>query len=126
MYSSGYPPLNFLNIAIYPIFQLWGARKDFGAGISEALEAFSLYTVSLSGDRTLHGQPIRAPRQIAETLILSLTCVERLQGKGFRAILDAAARSIYNFCWGCAELALETLTLSGLPDEHPTGWVKPD
>ena len=83
-------------------------------------------TVNGSGDLLCHGRSIRAPRRIAETPILSLTCVERLRGKGFRAVLDAAAKPIYIVSWRCAELALETFTLSGLPDEHPTGWVKPD
>ena len=65
-----------------------------------------------------------AVRQIAETLILSLYCVEALRGKDLRAVVAALAQSIYTGFSYCVESALETLALSGLSDEHPTDWVK--
>ena len=64
--------------------------------------------------------------QIAETFILSLYCVEALRGLGLRGVVAAFAKSIYTGFTCCVESALETLALSGLPDEHPTDWVKSD
>ncbi len=53
---------------------------------------------------------IDASRQIAEMPIISLRCVDCLQGKGLRYILDAILRSIYDVFQRCVDLEAETLT----------------
>ena len=69
---------------------------------------------------------IDAVRQIAETLILSLYCVDALRGGYLRAVVARFAESIYTVSSYCVDLTLESLTPSGLSDEPPTDWVKSD
>jgi hypothetical protein len=53
---------------------------------------------------------IDASRQNAEMPILTLRCVDCLQGKGFRHVLDPIFYPIYNVFLRCVDLASETLT----------------
>lgn len=46
---------------------------------------------------------IDAPRQIAQTRILSLRCVDALRGGRLRAVLAIFAESIYIYCQGVRE-----------------------
>lgn len=72
----------------------------------------------------LEVSPIDTPRQIAQTPILSLTCVDAIRAKGLRAVVDTFAEPISTFLRGCVDLTLETLAPSWLSDELPTDWVK--
>ena len=69
---------------------------------------------------------IDAVEGIAQSLILSLYCVDALWNGRLRAVVARFAESIYTVFGYCVDLALETLTLSGFSDEHPTDWVKSD
>ena len=86
---------------------------------------------NLYGERTWSAETVqftilRAPGAIAESLILSLTCVYPRWSKGLRGVFSSFAESIYTTSGGCVKLTPETLTLSDLSDEHPTDWVKSD
>ncbi|MEL6460031.1 MAG: hypothetical protein AAFQ91_17560 [Cyanobacteria bacterium J06621_15] len=55
-------------------------------------------------------QQIDAPRQIAEMPILSLRCVDCLQGKGLRLVFCSVLHEIHTVFQRCVDLAPETLT----------------
>ncbi|NJM73311.1 MAG: hypothetical protein HC862_26065 [Scytonema sp. RU_4_4] len=49
-------------------------------------------------------------RRIAETLYLSLECVDCLLGKGLRYVFCAISHNFYDVFQQCVDLAAETLT----------------
>ena len=85
-----------------------------------------IYGTSVWANLSLKQTLIHTPPPIAQTPIFSLRCVYALQGRYLRAVVARFADSIYTMSEGCVKLTLETLTLSGLSDEHPTDWVKSD
>jgi hypothetical protein len=50
--------------------------------------------------------PIDAPPRIAETLILSLTCVDAIQGKGLRVVILAKIVMFIASSKGCVDLGV--------------------
>ena len=50
--------------------------------------------------------PIDAPPRIAETLILSLTCVDALLGKGLRVVILAKIAMLIFLSKGCVDLGV--------------------
>ena len=73
--------------------------------------------------------PIDAPPRIAETLILSLTCVDAILGLGLRAVILAKIPMLIFFFFikgvrrfGC----LKVLLCRGSKTELPTAWVNAD
>ena len=56
--------------------------------------------------------PIDAPPRIAETLILSLTCVDALLGKDLKGIFLAKIIMLISSSKGCVDLGLGTLAVS--------------
>ena len=50
--------------------------------------------------------PIDAPPRIAETLILWLTCVDALQGKGLRVVILAKIAMLIFLSKGCVDLGV--------------------
>jgi hypothetical protein len=50
--------------------------------------------------------PIDAPPRIAETLILSLTCVEAILGKGLRVVILAKIVMFIASSKGCVDLGV--------------------
>ena len=99
---------------------------SFGKYITSKIFSYKHYVM-----RALLNFPSRlisidTPRQIAETRILSLRCVDALRGGYLRAVVARFAESIYTVSSYCVDLTLESLTPSGLSDEPPTDWVKSD
>ena len=57
--------------------------------------------------------------EIAETLILSFDCVEPIHREGLSYVVCLFFDLMYNENSYCVELALETLTEQGLPNQAP-------
>ena len=68
-----------------------------------------------------------APPRIAETLILSLTCVDAILGLGLRAVILAKIAMLTFFIKGVRIFGgLKVLLCRGSKTSLPTAWVNAD
>ena len=69
---------------------------------------------------------IDIPRQISETLIFWLKCVDTLWGMGLRLVILLFLVAIGGIFRWCVDLTAETHSGYRLCGELPTDWVKSD
>ena len=71
--------------------------------------------------------PVDAPPRIAETLILSLTCVDAILGLGLKVVILAKIPMLIFFIKGVRRFGgLKVLLCRGSKTELPTAWVNAD
>ncbi|RMG12008.1 MAG: hypothetical protein D6728_07445 [Cyanobacteria bacterium J055] len=115
-----------LSIGFAPFQVLSRCVDGFFGSKSGARNCQKTDGVSVLADRDFSRTRIHTPREIAETRIRALRCVDPLSCKGLRGVVAKFAETIYTFWKRCVKSTLEIHTLSGLPDELPTDWVKSD